>query len=156
MCDAVLAHAAGTDLIIMAAAIADYTPAVGTAAGKMPKGADTLTLELRKTTDILTELGRRRGQASLPVLIGFAAETGDPLPRARQKLATKAVDMIVANDVSAPDCGFDVDTNAGTLVSASGEEPLLLQSKSDMARVILDRAEALIQSRIAASVTETR
>ncbi len=156
MRDAVMAHAAGADLIVMAAAVADYTPAAGAAPLKVPKGAETLILNLRKTADILAELGHRRGDAPLPVLVGFAAETGDPLPRARLKLASKAVDLIVANDVSAPDRGFDVDSNAGTLVSASGEEPLRLQAKSEMARAILDRAEAIIQSRTSVPVTEPR
>lgn len=156
MRDAVLAHGAGADLVVMAAAVADYTPAAGAAALKIPKGADTVSLELRKTADILAELARRRAQAPLPVLVGFAAETGDPLPRARQKLASKGVDLIVANDVGASDRGFDVETNAGTIVSANGEEPLELQSKAEMARVILDRAEAVIQSRITAPAAETR
>ncbi len=157
MHEAMLAHAAGADLIVMAAAVADYTPAGGAAAEKLPKSAgDTLTLELRRTADILGELARRRGASPLPVLVGFAAETGDPVPRARQKLAGKAVDLMVANDVSSPDRGFDVDMNAGTLLSASGEEPLRLQSKREMARAILDRAEVILQSRTIAPVTETR
>jgi phosphopantothenoylcysteine decarboxylase/phosphopantothenate--cysteine ligase len=155
MLTAVLAHAVNADLVVMAAAVADYTPASGTAARKLHKESETLTLELRKTTDILGELGRVRGQAPLPVLVGFAAETGDPVPRARKKLATKAIDLIVANDVSSPDRGFDVDANAAVLVSGAGEEPLRLQPKSEMARTILDRAEALMQSRAAAPVTES-
>jgi phosphopantothenoylcysteine decarboxylase / phosphopantothenate---cysteine ligase len=155
MHDAVLAHAAGADLVVMSAAVADYTPSDGAAAAKLQKGSDTLTLQLRKTADILAELGRRRGAAPLPVLVGFAAETGDPVPRARQKLATKAADLIVANDVSSTDSGFDVDVNAAVLVSSTGEETLPLQAKSEMARIILDRAEALLRSRIPAATTET-
>jgi phosphopantothenoylcysteine decarboxylase/phosphopantothenate--cysteine ligase len=156
MTEAMLAHAAGADVVIMAAAVADYTPVSGPAASKIEKGKDTLTIELRKTTDILAELGRRRGNAPLPILVGFAAETGNPVPRARQKLATKAVDLIVANDVSLPDRGFDVETNAAVLVSAAGEEPLRLQPKTDLAAAILDRAEALMQTRTPAPAAESR
>ena len=156
MSEAVLAHAAGADLVIMAAAVADYTPAAGSAELKIEKGSETLSIALRKTTDILAELGRRRASASLPVLVGFAAETGDPVPRARQKLESKGVDLIVANDVSLPDRGFDVDSNAAVLVTAAAAEPLKLQPKSEMARAILDRAEALIQSRMPAPTAESR
>lgn len=156
MSDAVLAHSAGADLVVMAAAVADYTPTSGSAETKLEKGSDTLSIELRKTVDILAELGRRRGSAPLPVLVGFAAETGDPVPRARQKLASKAVDLIVANDVSLSDRGFDADSNAAVLVSAGGEEVFKLQPKAELARVILDRAEALLQSRMPAPAAEPR
>jgi phosphopantothenoylcysteine decarboxylase/phosphopantothenate--cysteine ligase len=156
MSEAILAHSVGADLVVMAAAVADYTPASGSAELKLEKDRDTLTIELRRTVDILSELGRRRGAAALPVLVGFAAETGNPVPRARQKLAAKGVDLIVANDVSRPDRGFDVDSNAAVLVSASGEEPLDLQPKSELARAILDRAEILIQSRTPAPASESR
>ena len=151
MGEAVLQHSHGADLVVMAAAVADYTPAAGAAPAKVPRENETLTLQLRKTADILAELGRRRGEDNAPVLVGFAAETGEVEPRARQKLAAKSVDLIVANDVSRPDRGFDVDMNAATLFSMTGEERLPLQSKRDMARAILDRAEALLQSRVAAT-----
>lgn len=156
MADAVLAHSAGADLVVMAAAVADFTPTGGPAAAKLDKATAALTIELRNTTDILAELGRRRGDAALPVLIGFAAETGNPVPRSRQKLAAKAVDLIVANDVSLPDRGFDADSNAAVLVTADGDESLALQPKSQLARVILDRAEALLQARATAAATESR
>ncbi|MBI2222055.1 MAG: bifunctional phosphopantothenoylcysteine decarboxylase/phosphopantothenate--cysteine ligase CoaBC [Acidobacteria bacterium] len=151
MGEVVLQHAGGADLVVMAAAVADYTPAAGAAPVKLPKDDGTLTLKLRRTMDILGELGRRREGAPSPVLVGFAAETGEVEPRAREKLAAKAIDLIVANDVSQPDRGFDTDMNAATIVSAAGEERLPLQSKRDMARAILDRAEALLQARAAAS-----
>lgn len=156
MSDAVLAHAVGADLVVMAAAVADYTPAAGSSDQKIEKGSDTIHLELRKTIDILGELGRRRGSAPLPVLVGFAAETGDPVPRARQKLASKAVDLIVANNVSLPDRGFDVDTNAVVLVSEGAEENLKLQPKTEVARAILDRAETLLLSRTPVPAVEPR
>ena len=148
MLDAVLQHSVDADLVVMAAAVADYTPAAGPAEEKLPREGDTLTLHLRQTIDILGELGRRRGQGARPVLIGFAAETGDPAPRARRKLASKAVDLIVANDVSRPDRGFDVDDNAVTLIGATGEEVLPLQSKRKVAAAILDRAQALLDQRV--------
>ena len=95
--------------------------------------------------------GRWAGKRDAPVLVGFAAETGDPGPRARQKLTAKAVDLIVANDVSRADRGFDVDMNAATIISAAGDDRLPLQPKQDLARAILDRAEALLNARVAAS-----
>ena len=96
-----------------------------------------------KTRDILAELGGRRS-GGRPVLVGFAAETGDPETRAREKLRTKNVDLIVANDVSRSDAGFEVTTNVVTLVSREGDEPLPLQSKAALAGVILDRVEAML------------
>ncbi|MCC7044409.1 MAG: bifunctional phosphopantothenoylcysteine decarboxylase/phosphopantothenate--cysteine ligase CoaBC [Acidobacteria bacterium] len=141
---AVMTHAAGADVVIMAAAVADYTPAGGAAAGKIEKGG-TLTLQLERTPDILLDLGRARGDGARPVLIGFAAQTGDPVPAARRKLAAKHVDLIVANDVTAPGAGFDVDTNQVTIVSRDGiDDALPLMSKRDVARRVLDRAEALL------------
>ena len=103
----------------MAAAVADYTPSAGSASHKIAKGG-ALKIELERTPDILQELGARRGVDRRPVLIGFAAETGDPVPRASRKLQTKRVDLIVANDVSEPGSGFDVPTNRVTLVSDGG------------------------------------
>jgi phosphopantothenoylcysteine decarboxylase / phosphopantothenate---cysteine ligase len=141
---AVLAETAGADIVIMAAAVADYSPVGGAAAGKLEKGG-ALTLHLERTPDILRELGRVRGDASRPVLIGFAAQSGDPVPAARRKLAEKQVDLIVANDVTAPGAGFDVETNQVTFVARGGvDEALPLMSKADVARLILDRAEQLL------------
>ena len=82
-----------------------------------------------------------------PVLVGFAAETGDVVHKAREKRARKQVDLIVANDVSRADRGFDVDTNAVTIVDARGEEIVPLQSKAEVAAAILDRVEALVSAR---------
>jgi phosphopantothenoylcysteine decarboxylase / phosphopantothenate---cysteine ligase len=81
---------------------------------------------------------------SSPLLVGFAAEVGDPVPRARVKLRLKQADMIVANDVSRPDAGFDLDFNAVTLVTHDGEEPLPVAAKTVVAAVILDRTERLL------------
>jgi phosphopantothenoylcysteine decarboxylase/phosphopantothenate--cysteine ligase len=146
MRDAVVAHAAGADAVVMAAAVADYTPAGGPAAGKIEKGG-TLQMTLERTPDILAELGQARGGAARPVLVGFAAQTGDVLDAARRKLAAKRVDLIVANDVSAAGSGFDVDTNEVTLVSAEAAERLPLMSKADVAAAILDRVEAALGAR---------
>ncbi len=111
---------------------------------KIDKGDAALTLVLERTPDILAELGARRGGSSAPVLVGFAAQTGDPMPAARRKLASKRVDLIVANDVTAPGAGFDVPTNQVTLVSADAADALPLQSKVEVARAILNRVEQLI------------
>ena len=144
MARAVREHATGADAVVMAAAVADYTPEHGAASGKLPKSDAPLQITLVRTIDILQELGQARGDAARPVLVGFAAETGDPRPRARQKLARKQVDLIVANDVSRADAGFDVETNAAVLIDALGEVETPLQSKSALASTILDRVEHLL------------
>jgi phosphopantothenoylcysteine decarboxylase/phosphopantothenate--cysteine ligase len=128
------------DVVVMAAAIADYTPIGGAAEGKIEKSA-ALTITLARTADILADLGARRGDGTRPVLVGFAAQTGDPVPAARRKLAAKHVDLIVANDVARAGSGFDVATNQVTLVSDDGVEPWPLLSKAEVARRLLDRVE---------------
>ncbi|HMD37176.1 MAG TPA: bifunctional phosphopantothenoylcysteine decarboxylase/phosphopantothenate--cysteine ligase CoaBC [Vicinamibacterales bacterium] len=144
MLEAVRARAADADVVVMAAAVADYTP-VERAAQKVTKDSDTLTLTLKRTTDILKELGQQRLKSGGgPILVGFAAETEDVVNRARAKREAKHVDLIVANDVSRADAGFDVDTNAVTIVGAGGAETLPLQSKSRVAMAILDRVEHLV------------
>jgi phosphopantothenoylcysteine decarboxylase/phosphopantothenate--cysteine ligase len=143
MRDAVLAAAGGADAVIMAAAVADYAPE--RAPGKIAKEQDVLTLTLKRTPDILAELGRLRAGGRLQaVLVGFAAETADVVQRARDKRVRKQVDLIVANDVSRQDAGFDVDTNVVTLVGEDGDVELALQPKEDVARAILDRVERLL------------
>ncbi len=144
MARAVAEHAAGADAVVMAAAVADYTPERGAADVKMPKGDGPLTLTLVRTPDILADLGRARGGAPTPILVGFAAETGDPRPRARQKLAAKQIDFIVANDVSREGAGFDTETNAATFITADGEEEQPLQPKAELAARLLDRIEQLL------------
>ena len=146
-------HAATADIVVMAAAVADYTPTV-VAGQKVAKADGDLTLVLRRTPDILKALGQRRAASGGPaVLVGFAAETEDVVARARRKLELKQVDLIVANDVSRVDAGFDVDSNAVTLVSQSGTEDVPLQSKARIAAVILDRAEQLLLVRRAVPPT---
>ena len=148
---AVMDHVTDADAIIMAAAVADYTAPGGARPEKIAKDQDTLTLTLTRTADILADLGRWRADRARPVLVGFAAETHDVVARAQTKLTAKRVDLIVANDVSRADAGFDVDTNATTLVDAAGTTELPLQPKRELARVILDRVEAVLRSRVPAA-----
>jgi phosphopantothenoylcysteine decarboxylase/phosphopantothenate--cysteine ligase len=137
-----LAYAAEADVIVMAAAVADYRPAVALAA-KRPKDAETWSLELEPTTDVLAALGagRRAGQ----VIVGFAAETAeDGNERARAKLERKGADLFVFNDVSQPGIGFDAPDNAVTLVSAGADRALAKAPKSEIAASILDEVEMLL------------
>ena len=144
MHEAVMARASEADVVIMAAAVADYTPAAPSAE-KIAKSDGPLTLTLTRTRDILADLGQlpSRRESGRPLLVGFAAETHDVIAHARGKLERKSVDVIVANDVSRPGAGFDGDTNAVTLVTAAGVEDVPLQSKSAVASRILDRIETI-------------
>ena len=147
MYQAVVSREGDMDVIVMAAAVADYAPAER-AEQKVAKAGDTLTLVLKKTPDILGELGRRRGaKGGRPLLIGFAAETEDVVAHAIAKRESKHADLIVANDVSRADAGFDVDSNAVTLVGPAGADALPLQSKSRTAAEILNRVEGLLSAR---------
>jgi phosphopantothenoylcysteine decarboxylase/phosphopantothenate--cysteine ligase len=136
---AVLARADAADVVVMAAAVADYAPAL-VAESKIEKGGP-LRIDLERTPDILADLGTRRGDGRRPVLVGFAAQTGAVEDVARRKLETKRVDLIVANDVTEPGAGFDVDTNRVTFVSGDGVERLPLMSKREVAGLVLDRVE---------------
>src|SRR5205085_11249953 len=122
------------------AAVADYTP-VDVAAGKISKSDGPMTLTLARTPDILADLGASpaRKAGGGPVLVGFAAETSDTIAKALAKRRAKNVDLIVANDVSRPDAGFDVETNAVTIIGESGQEEIPLQSKSAVASRMLVR-----------------
>ena len=146
---AVMARATDRDVIIMSAAVADYTPAQP-AAEKVKKSEGPLTITLQRTQDILGDLGKLPSRRQkTPVLVGFAAETRDVVRYAQDKLVQKNVDLIVANDVSRTDAGFDVDTNAVTLVSSDGVEELPLQAKTAVAAAILDRVERILTSHVA-------
>ena len=143
---AVMARAGDVQVVVMAAAVADYAP--DRAPHKVQKANDTLTLVMHRTPDILADLGlRRRASGRGPVLVGFAAETQDVVTRATEKREKKHADLIVANDVARTDAGFDVDSNAVTIVGAEGVESLPLQSKARVAAEILDRVERLLESR---------
>ncbi len=139
-------HAPGADIVVMAAAVADYAPR--TVEGKIEKTDGPLELTLVRTTDILAELGRLRAGAARPVLVGFAAEYGDPAARGREKLRRKQADLIIANDVSRADAGFDSDTNAVTIVSADRDDVVPLAPKPQIAATILDRAEGLLAAAV--------
>jgi phosphopantothenoylcysteine decarboxylase/phosphopantothenate--cysteine ligase len=138
------------DVVIMAAAVADYTPAAPSSQ-KVSKADGPITLTLERTPDILAELSRlpSRTSTNVPMLVGFAAETADADARAREKRRRKGIDLIVANDVSRRDAGFDVETNAVTLIDADGESVVPLQSKAAVAAAILDRVEHLLRTRSA-------
>jgi phosphopantothenoylcysteine decarboxylase/phosphopantothenate--cysteine ligase len=141
---AVMQALPGQDAVIMAAAVADYTPEKPSA-GKITKTDAPLTLSLVRTRDILLDLGRSRGASARPVLVGFAAETSDAVARARKKLEAKHVDLIVANDVTQPGAGFEHETNAVTLVSRDGTVAVPLQAKTAVAARILDAVVSLLQ-----------
>ena len=117
MAAAVKSHAAEADIVIMAAAVADYRP-TKSLDGKMKKGEGGMVLELERTEDILLSLGaaKRTGQ----LLVGFAAETEDLLKNARKKLERKKLDWIIANDVSDRDRGFGSDRNEVTMLARTG------------------------------------
>ena len=140
MSEAVSKRVAGSDALIMAAAVADYRP-VSAASQKMKKGAETWSIELGRTPDILDE---SRGNF---VRVGFAAESEELLANAREKVAKKSLDLIVANDITSEGSGFGTDTNKVLLVDSSGQaEDLPLMSKSEVAHRILDRVRDLLAS----------
>jgi phosphopantothenoylcysteine decarboxylase / phosphopantothenate---cysteine ligase len=134
---------ADADLVVMAAAVADYRPA-DAVAGKRPKDAAGWTVELEPTADIVRELaaGRRNGQ----VIVAFGAEGGEEgLERKRRMLTDKQVDLVVYNDVSRNDIGFDVAENQVLLISAGGEERVAKAPKRLIAAAVLDAAERLLR-----------
>jgi phosphopantothenoylcysteine decarboxylase/phosphopantothenate--cysteine ligase len=133
---------ADADVVLMAAAVADYRPSKPEA-GKRPKDRETWTLTLEPTEDVLAELGgkRRNGQ----VLVGFAADAGERgLARAREKLANKRGNLFVFNDVSQSGVGFEAEDNEIVLLSARGERRIGRRSKEECAVAILDEVEALL------------
>ncbi|TLM61381.1 MAG: bifunctional phosphopantothenoylcysteine decarboxylase/phosphopantothenate--cysteine ligase CoaBC [Deltaproteobacteria bacterium] len=133
---AVLARCDEADVVVKAAAVADFRPAER-AAGKMKKGdRQQTTLELVRNPDILADLGRRRGKA---LLVGFAAETDDLLENARKKLCDKGLDLIVANDVTEPGAGFGQETNIVRILDCNGTvETFPCLPKDEVAYRLLD------------------
>jgi phosphopantothenoylcysteine decarboxylase / phosphopantothenate---cysteine ligase len=137
-----LARGAAADVVVMAAAVADYRPGEALAA-KRPKDTAAWTLELEPTADVLAALGEQRRDGRL--LVGFAAETGpDGLERAREKLARKGADLFVLNDVSRTDIGLDAYENEVTLLTADRERAVAKAPKDEIAVAILDEVEALL------------
>jgi phosphopantothenoylcysteine decarboxylase/phosphopantothenate--cysteine ligase len=133
------------DVIVMTAAVADYRPAAPDEA-KRPKSSEPWQVELEATTDVLAALGsaRRPGQ----VLVGFAADgAGQGLARAMEKRARKGADLIVFNDVSRPDIGFDASENEVVLLTDEGQQPVAKAPKREIAIAVLDAVERLLSTR---------
>jgi phosphopantothenoylcysteine decarboxylase/phosphopantothenate--cysteine ligase len=127
--------------VVKAAAVADYRPKTA-AQEKIKKTSENLTLELEKNPDILREMGKLKKEQ---VMIGFAAETEDLLKHAQEKLQAKNLDMIVANNVSQPDSGFNADDNQVTFLEANGDaEQLPLLNKKEVARRIVEKLIKLL------------
>ncbi|MFN8036032.1 MAG: bifunctional phosphopantothenoylcysteine decarboxylase/phosphopantothenate--cysteine ligase CoaBC [Acidimicrobiia bacterium] len=147
MAEAVLARYPEADVVVMAAAVADFRPKA-VAGEKLKKRAGVPEVVLEPTPDILALLGERK---SHQVLVGFAAETERLREHAADKLRSKRVDLMVANDVSAPDAGFEVDTNRALVLGAGGPggqatvEELPLMEKSELAGVIVDRFTQILR-----------
>ena len=132
------------DLLLMAAAPADYRP-VAPLETKSKRGEGSLKLELTPTADILAGTAGRRKKGA--VIVGFALETGDAVAGARAKLTSKQLDLVVANDATEPGAGPEVHTNRVTIVSRTGVEPLPLLEKAEAAEAILDRVQVLLSAR---------
>jgi len=152
MARVVRGEARAATVVIAAAAVADFRPS-RPAKEKAPKKKGRSTLELEATPDVIaTAVPRGPGR----VVVGFAAETTDLIERARGKLERKALDLIVANDVTAAGAGFDVETNLVTLIDRAGTEALPLQGKDEVADAILDRVARLRTSRQRGQAPSTR
>ncbi len=143
MHEAVMKQLESASVLIMAAAVSDYRPKQK-AAGKIKKSQPETVVELELNPDILTEAGKRKKSQ---ILVGFAAETEDLLQSGREKLKNKNLDLIVANDVTLPGAGFEVDTNIVKIIDRGGRvEELPLMTKEDLAERILDRIVLLKKS----------
>ena len=141
LCEAVLECGEAADVVIQAAAPADFRPK-HVADQKIKKTGENMTIELEATTDIAAELGRRKRAGQ--VLVAFAAETNDVLENANKKLLKKNADLIVANDVSRSDAGFGVDTNVITLITRESVCPLEKMTKRSAADAILGCVRELL------------
>jgi phosphopantothenoylcysteine decarboxylase/phosphopantothenate--cysteine ligase len=141
MLDAVLKTSSDADLLVMAAAVADFRP-FHTADEKIKKEQGLPVINLEKTTDILAEVANRREHSGFPHrVIGFAAESESLIENARRKVKQKRLDLIAANDISAADAGFEVDTNRVVLLFPDGSsQELGLRSKFEAAQAILNTA----------------
>jgi phosphopantothenoylcysteine decarboxylase/phosphopantothenate--cysteine ligase len=146
MLDAVLHESAQTDVLIMAAAVADFRP-VNAAENKMKKRDGIPQIQLEETEDILKTVSSQPvGKMRPKIVVGFAAESRDLLQNAREKLTSKKVDMVVANDISASDAGFGVDTNRITLLFPDGrQEPMPLMSKTEAAEAVLEKISTMLE-----------
>ncbi len=143
MYDAVMAEAEPADVIIKAAAVADFRPVVREKQKTNKGETESMSIELQRNPDILAELGRQKGRR---LLVGFAAETEELLKYAQEKLQSKNLDMIIANDVTQEGAGFDGDTNIVRVLTADGQvEDLPQMSKAEVAEYLLDRIVRLMQ-----------
>jgi phosphopantothenoylcysteine decarboxylase/phosphopantothenate--cysteine ligase len=143
MCNAVLENLPGADALLMAAAGADFRPE-NVADHKIKKGDESLVLTLVRATDILLEVSRQKDKPK--AVIGFAAESQDLIANAEKKLKAKGMDLIVANDISAPDAGFEVDTNRVTLLHPDGsKQELPLSSKAEVAAVVIEKLVEILE-----------
>lgn len=143
---AVAAHLPEADVLVMAAAVADFRPAAAADAKIRKESADLSVVRLERTADVL--LSTRDLRPAHCLVVGFALETGDAVARGREKLAVKGLDLVVANDATEPGAGFEVDTNRVTIIDRDGAtEPLPLLSKDAVAEALLDRVEALLPTR---------
>ena len=143
---AVMEHAAVASIVIMTAAVSDYRPA--TKAGQKIKRSDPMALQLEPTSDILAELGQSRpSDGRSRILVGFAAETENILQNARKKFSTKSLDMLVVNDVSRRDIGFDSDRNEVTILTSDERLDVPETTKWEVAQRVLDQVVRLRQHR---------
>ena len=140
MFNAVKEHLDESDIVIKAAAVADYTP-VTVADNKIKKSDDDMVIELKRTTDILKYIGehKRAGQ----VVCGFSMETENVIENSRKKLTKKNCDMICANSIKKAGAGFGTDTNIITMITSDGDEELELMSKFDAANIILTKLASI-------------
>jgi phosphopantothenoylcysteine decarboxylase/phosphopantothenate--cysteine ligase len=153
MHSAVLAHLGSATIVVMAAAVADYRPAAPRSQ-KIKRGGERLVLELEPTLDILADVARVKGDR---IVVGFAAETDHVAEHAQQKLAAKAADMIVANDVTADGAGFDHDTNVVTIFTRDGRQmPLPRMGKREVADRVFDRVIELRGAHAVTAAPEVR
>lgn len=135
--DQMLALCPKMDVVIQAAAPADFTPETVADQKIKKQGNEPLVIRLTQTPDVAAAVGKTKKEGQ--TLVGFAAETNDVLQNAQKKLAKKNLDLIVANDVTAPGAGFDVDTNIVTFVTQDGLEKLPKMKKAEVADALLDR-----------------
>ena len=145
MHDAVMDNYNSADIVVMSAAVSDYRPEQ-IMEQKIKKGSDSLSLEIVSNPDILKELGKRKGNANSPLLVGFAAESSHHLEEGKRKLKEKNLDLIVVNDITGTDTGFGTDTNQVNLIDRDYQlEKLPLLSKEECASMIWDKIIKLIQ-----------
>ncbi len=144
MYNAITERSASEDIIVMAAAVADYTPAEKSEQ-KIKKAEGDNTLVLKRTKDILANLGRIKPSGQ--VVVGFSMETENLLENSRKKLIMKNADMIVANSIASENTGFGVDTNKAVLITKTFEHETELMSKEELARVILEKANEIFEEK---------